>query len=53
MGVQEDELLMDVDKIFRSRSERSNMYKGPGDYLVFINSRLLKDKIFQKEANLN
>ncbi|XP_060125029.1 uncharacterized protein LOC132591260 [Zootoca vivipara] len=48
LGVREEELIMDVDKIFRVRPEGKKQYRGPGDCLVYLNSRLLKDKILQK-----
>ncbi|XP_077778983.1 uncharacterized protein LOC144326308 [Podarcis muralis] len=48
LEVQEDELLMDIDKIFRIKSDNTKSYKGPGDCLIFLNSRLLKDKILLK-----
>lgn len=30
LGVQEEELIMDIDKIFRINSERTNSNKGSG-----------------------
>ncbi|XP_060135413.1 uncharacterized protein LOC132592736 [Zootoca vivipara] len=49
LGVGEDELTLDVDKIYRVRGDRSKKFKGPGDCLIFLNSGLLKDKILQRK----
>ncbi|CAI5799322.1 glutamic acid-rich protein-like isoform X1 [Podarcis lilfordi] len=50
LGVEVEEMLLDIDKIFRIKSERSDTYKGPGDCLFFFNSRLLKDKILHQKG---
>ncbi|XP_060129614.1 uncharacterized protein LOC118084639 [Zootoca vivipara] len=49
LGVKEEDLMMDVDKIYRIRGDRSKKFKGPGDCLIFLNSGLLKDKILQRK----
>lgn len=48
LGVEEDELLLDIEKIFRIKVNKSRNKKGPGDCLVFLNSRLLREKILLK-----
>lgn len=52
LGVEVEEMLLDIDKIFRIKSERSDTYKGPGDCLIFFNSRLLKDKILHQKGQV-
>ncbi|XP_077778991.1 uncharacterized protein LOC144326318 [Podarcis muralis] len=48
LGVQEQEMILDIEKIFRIRVSKAKARKGPGDCLIFLNLRLLRDKLLLK-----
>ncbi|XP_077778999.1 uncharacterized protein LOC144326337 [Podarcis muralis] len=48
LGVQEQEMILDIEKIFRIKVDKTKTRKGPGDCLMFLNSRLLRDKLLLK-----